>query len=69
MCVQGDAAALERLFLIFLENAVRLKPQDSFAITEIRDSGIGISQDHIPPIFESFYQADPLARARTADAA
>jgi heavy metal sensor kinase len=68
--VQGDAAALERLFLIFLENAVkytpsgghvdvRLKSQDSIAITEIRDSGIGISANDIPHIFERFYQADP----------
>ncbi len=68
--VQGDAAALERLFLIFLENAVkytpsgghvdvRLKSQDSVAITEIRDSGIGISANDIPHIFERFYQADP----------
>jgi heavy metal sensor kinase len=68
--IQGDAAALERLFLIFLENAVkytpsgghvdvRLKSQDSIAITEIRDSGIGISANDIPHIFERFYQADP----------
>ena len=68
--VQGDAAALERLFLIFLENAVkytpsgghvdvRLKSQDSIAITEIRDSGIGIAAHDIPHIFKRFYQADP----------
>jgi signal transduction histidine kinase len=68
--VRGDAAALERLFLIFLENAVkytpsgghvgvRLKSQDSIAITEIRDSGIGIAAKDIPHIFKRFYQADP----------
>src|ERR1700691_1677510 len=68
--VQGDAAALERLFLIFLDNAVkytpsgghvdvRLKSQDSIAITEIRDSGIGIAAKDIPHIFKRFYQADP----------
>jgi len=76
MWVQGDAAALERLFLIFLENAVkytpsgghvdlRLKSQDNFVITEVRDSGIGIAADNIPHIFERFYQADPSRSRET----
>jgi heavy metal sensor kinase len=68
--VEGDAAALERLFLIVLENAVKytpsgghvdvqLKAQDGLAITEIRDNGIGMAPHDIPHIFERFYQVDP----------
>jgi heavy metal sensor kinase len=67
--IQGDPAALERLFLIFLDNAVKytqpggridvqLTSHDGIAITEIRDSGIGIAEEDISHIFERFYQAD-----------
>ncbi|MGA7920285.1 MAG: ATP-binding protein [Candidatus Acidiferrales bacterium] len=72
--VQGDPAALERLFLIVLENAVKytlpgghvdveLKAHDGLAITEIRDDGIGMAPQDIAHIFERFYQVDP-ARSR-----
>lgn len=67
--VQGDPAALERLFLILLDNAVKFTPaggeinvqlssRDAAAVVEVHDTGIGVAQEELDHIFERFYQAD-----------
>ena len=72
--VSADQRALQRLFLIVLENAVKYSPdggridihvasEGESAIVEIRDSGIGIPEKDLPHIFERFYRADQ-ARSR-----
>ncbi len=72
--VEGDAHALQRVFLILLDNAVKYTPPggsvtvslanvNGFAVAEIRDTGIGIGEADLPHIFERFYRADK-ARSR-----
>ncbi len=74
--VLGDAPALRRLFLILIDNAVKYTPAgglvrvsleriDGAAVAEVADSGIGISEEDLPHIFDRFYRAD---KARSRDA-
>jgi heavy metal sensor kinase len=74
LMVMGDETALRRVADLLLDNAIKYTPSPgsvhlSFdpkgdkAVMLVRDSGVGISEEDQPKIFERFYRADK-ARSR-----
>ncbi len=71
--VMGDANQLIQVIVNLLSNALRytlegevnvkLFAKDTQAVLEVQDTGIGISSEHLPRIFERFYRVD-RARSR-----
>jgi heavy metal sensor kinase len=67
--VHGDVLLLQRLFVILLDNAVKYTPAGGqivvaiettidAAIVVVRDTGVGISEEDAPRIFDRFYRSD-----------
>ncbi|MBW8811989.1 MAG: HAMP domain-containing protein [Caulobacterales bacterium] len=71
--VEGDAMALQRLFVNLVDNAVKyggqariaLSRTDGHAVVEITDAGPGLEGEELEKVFQPFYRADP---ARNVDA-
>ena len=65
--VLGDAVALRQLIANLVENAIRytrpggvvgarLRSRNGSIVLEVEDSGIGISEEDLPRVFEEFYR-------------
>ena len=74
MAMLADSAAIERLFVSILDNALKYTPfggrvtvrasaDQIYTTIEIEDTGIGIAEADLAHIFERFYRADQ-ARSR-----
>jgi two-component system sensor histidine kinase ResE len=75
--VTADAARIEQILLILLDNALRHTPDggaivvsarrtDTDAQLEVSDTGEGISADEQPFVFDRFYRGDPSREGRSA---
>jgi signal transduction histidine kinase len=75
--MSGDERLLTRLFYNLVHNAYRysnsggqitvaLTKTPDFAEIKVKNTGIGISEDDLPLIFERFYRADKSRTRETA---
>ncbi|MFA5135897.1 MAG: ATP-binding protein [Patescibacteria group bacterium] len=75
--VCGSSDALEDLFVILLDNAIKysrdkgqvhvsVSQKKGYAVSVVKDHGIGIAKKDLPFIFDRFYRADS-ARLKTGE--
>ncbi|MBE9183348.1 HAMP domain-containing histidine kinase [Microcoleus sp. LEGE 07076] len=73
--VNGDAVQLQRVFVNLLTNALNHSPRggkveivmashSSYQIVKVIDSGLGITADELPHLFERFYQGNGDRQAK-----
>ena len=69
--IRADVVSIQRLLNILLENACRYTPPGGSitlratadterVLLEVRDTGIGISGEHLPRLFQRFYRVDSV---------
>ncbi|HZC44721.1 MAG TPA: ATP-binding protein [Acidobacteriaceae bacterium] len=69
--IRADLVSIQRLLDILLENASRYTPpggsitlrataDSERVLLEVRDTGIGISGEHLPRLFQRFYRVDSV---------
>jgi signal transduction histidine kinase len=67
--VQGDKMRLYQLFFNLMDNAMKYSPEestiwislhkeDSWAVVQVRDNGLGIAPEDLPHVFERFYRVE-----------
>lgn len=73
--IDADPSLIRQLVMILLDNAVKFTPAGgkvtmriaatpAGAVLEVRDTGDGIDQEHLPHVFERFFRGD-TSRARS----
>jgi signal transduction histidine kinase len=77
--IRADGEALRRAVFILLDNAVKYTPfsghvrvslqtENGFATISVQDTGIGMTPDDLPHVFDRFWRADQ-ARSRESGGA